>query len=81
MKKVSMKEKVKQNKKEIVEVLNEQVANGIEIVKKLNVDDNVYGIVVTNLLNAFKAAEQMSAEIEFDLEQEKLIKDYNSKQK
>ena len=81
MKKVSMKEKVKQNKKEIVEVLNEQVANGIEIVKKLNVDDNVYGIVVTNLLNAFKAAEQMSAEIEFDLEQEKLTKDYNSKQK
>ena len=75
-----MKEQIKSNKKEIVEMLNKQVKDGIKVAKKLNVDDNVYGVVLTNLLNAHKSAEQMGAEVEFDEEQEKLNQEYKKKQ-
>lgn len=67
-----MKEKIKQNKKAIVEMLNVQVEEGIEVAKKLHVEDSCYGAVLTNLLNAYKEAEQMGAEIEYDEEQAKL---------
>lgn len=74
-----MKEKLKQNKKAIVEMLNTQVEEGIEVAKKLHVEDNCYGAVLTNLLNAYKEAEQMGAEIEYDEEQEKLRKQSEQK--
>lgn len=74
-----MKEKIKQNKKAIVEMLNVQVEEGIEVAKSLHVEDNCYGAVLTNLLNAYKEAEQMGAEIEYDEEQEKLRKQSEQK--
>ncbi len=74
-----MKEKIKQNKKAIVETLNIQVEEGIKVAKTLHVEDSCYGAVLTNLLQAFKEAEQMGAEIEFDEEQEKLRKQSEQK--
>lgn len=74
-----MKEKIVENKEKIVNMLNKQVENGIKIAEKLEIDSNVYGIITTNLLNAYKNAEQMGAEIEFEKEQERLKKEYQKK--
>ena len=75
-----MKEKNQQNKGKIVEMLNSQVEEGIEVAKKLKVEDREYGLVLTNLLNAFSQAEKMGAEIEFDKEQERLREETQEKQ-
>ncbi len=74
-----MKEEIKRNKKDIVTMLNKQVREGIEVASKLHVEDNVYGAILTNLLNAYKEAEQMGNEIEYDEEQERLKKEHEQK--
>lgn len=75
-----MKNQIKENKTEIVNILVGQVKEGIKIAKDLKVNQPEYGVVLTNLLNAYKASEQMGAEIEFDQEQAKLNEEYAKKQ-
>lgn len=51
-------------KEELIRILNNQIVEGLELIKKLNVTDKNYAEAIMNLLNAEKTAKALQSELD-----------------
>ena len=51
-------------KEELIKILNNQIVEGLELIKKLNVTDKNYAEAIMNLLNAEKTAKALQSELD-----------------
>ena len=56
----------------LIEILNEKVTEGLELVKGLNVTDKEYASTILNIVNSDKSAKDLQSQIDFDKEQAEL---------
>lgn len=54
----------KEFKEELIRILNNQIVEGLELIKKLNVTDKNYAEAIMNLLNAEKTAKALQSELD-----------------
>ena len=51
-------------KEELIRILNNQIVEGLELIKKLNVTDKNYAEAIMNLLNAEKTAKALQSDLD-----------------
>ena len=57
---------------ELIEILNNKVEEGLNVIQTLTVADKEYGAAIMNILNSANTAKDLQLQINFDKEQEEL---------